>query len=130
MMLDVKALQCLTQDSPCNAWKFIAERALNITSQPLTADSAAADIIGRDRENGVLDLFLSSSGWDLWQFFGDCVERTSECLADWWKQPSYDDTGRAVLILDALSLRELPWVLQGAKARGFSLHSTKITDSE
>lgn len=35
-----------------------------------------------------------------------------------------------MLILDALSLRELPWLLQGAKERGFTLHAVTATASE
>jgi hypothetical protein len=35
-----------------------------------------------------------------------------------------------VLVLDALSLRELPWLLQGAKERGFTLQGVTATASE
>jgi hypothetical protein len=57
--------------------------------------------IKRDREIGALDHFLSSSGWDLWQAFGDSgVERTSDRLARWWAEPY---SAKAVLILDGLS---------------------------
>ena len=41
-----------------------------------------------------------------------------------------DLAARAILILDALSLRELPWLLQGAKERGFTLHTVAATASE
>ena len=65
-----------------------------------------------------MDNFLSASGWDLWNSFGDSVERTSDRLARWWVEPF---SAKAVLILDGLSLRELPWLLQGAKERGFTI---------
>lgn len=35
-----------------------------------------------------------------------------------------------MLILDGLSLRELPWLLQGAKKQGFTLHGVTATASE
>ena len=35
-----------------------------------------------------------------------------------------------MLILDGLSLRELPWLLQGAKERGFTLHEVTANASE
>lgn len=35
-----------------------------------------------------------------------------------------------MLVLDALSLRELPWLLQGAKERGFTLQGVTATASE
>lgn len=39
-------------------------------------------------------------------------------------------SAKAVLILDGLSLRELPWLLQGAKERGFKLHEVSASASE
>ena len=69
----------------------------------------------------------SSSGWDLWQAFGDSVERTSDRLVRWWAEPF---SAKAVLILDGLSLRELPWLLQGAKERGFTTHEVAACASE
>ena len=35
-----------------------------------------------------------------------------------------------MLILDGLSLRELPWLLQGAKERGFTTHGVAACASE
>ncbi len=63
----------------------------------------------------------------MWQAFGDTVERTSERLARWWTEPY---SAKAVLVLDGLSLRELPWLLQGAKERGFTLHEVSANASE
>ena len=46
----------------------------------------------------------------------------------WWAEPF---SAKAVLILDGLSLRELPWLLQGAEQRGFTLHGeVEVTASE
>ena len=127
MALTASALQALTQGSNADAWRVIIDHALAITSKPLAAGNAPSEVVRRDREIGELDLFLSSSGWDLWQVFGDSVERTSNRLTRWWAEPF---SAKAVLILDGLSLRELPWLLQGAKARGFTTHEVAVCASE
>ena len=131
MALDASILQILTKGTTSDAWRYIIDRTLKIASRPLSEGNAPNEVIKRDREIGELDLFLASSGWDLWQSFGQKnisgVERTSERLAQWWTEPF---AAKAVLILDALSLRELPWLLQGAKERGFTVHNVTATASE
>ena len=127
MALNAGALHTLTQGTDADAWSVIIRQAVEISSRPLAAGNAPGEIVKRDREIGELDLFLSSSGWDLWQAFGDSVERTSDRLIRWWAEPF---TAKAVLILDGLSLRELPWLLQGAKERGFILHEVSANASE
>ena len=135
MALDAGILQRLTQGTAADAWSFIIERTLDIASRPVAEGNAPGEVVKRDREIGELDLFLASSGWDLWRCFGQSeisgVERTSDRLARWWAEPSYGNSAaRAVLVLDALSLRELPWLLQGAKERGFTLQGVTATASE
>lgn len=127
MSLSANALSALAQGSEANAWHAIVSSALEIASQPLTATNASSQVVKRDREIGDLDLFLSSGGWDLWQSFGRTVERTSQRLERWWAEPF---NAKAVLILDGLSLRELPWLLQGARQRGFTLHEISANASE
>jgi hypothetical protein len=125
--IDVELLRCLTKGTPEDAWRVIVNTALQIASKPLVIGTAPSEVTKRDREIGQLDYFLSSSGWDLWQAFGDTVERTSDRLARWWMEHF---AARAVLILDGLSLRELPWLLQGAMAHGFTLHEVSANGSE
>jgi len=48
-------------------------------------------------------------------------------LVRWWAEPF---SAKAVLILDGLSLRELPWLLQGAKKHGFTTHEVAACASE
>ena len=127
MALDADVLHRLTKGTPAEAWRVIIDKAVEIASKPLTAGKAPSEVTKRDREIGALDYFLSSSGWDLWQVFGDTVERTSDRLIRWWVEPY---SAKAVLILDGLSLRELPWLLQGAKDRGFTLHEVTANASE
>ncbi|MDQ0027874.1 hypothetical protein J2X90_005710 [Variovorax paradoxus] len=127
MALSADALQALTQGSDAAAWRVIVKHAVEIASKPIAAGNAPSEVVKRDREIGELDLFLSSSGWDLWQTFGGSVERTSDRLVRWWAEPF---SAKAVLVLDGLSLRELPWLLQGAKERGFTLHEVSANASE
>jgi hypothetical protein len=127
MTLDAGVLESLTRGTPEEAWRVIIDKAVEIASKPLAAGNAPSEVTKRDREIGVLDHFLSSSGWDLWHAFGDTVERTSDRLIRWWAEPY---SAKAVLVLDGLSLRELPWLLQGAKERGFTLHEVTANASE
>lgn len=127
MPLDAVVLNSLANGSAGQAWRVIINHAVGIASRPLAPGNAPGELIKRDREIGILDHFLSSAGWDLWQAFGDTVGRTSDRLIRWWTEPY---SAKAVLILDGLSLRELPWLLQGAKERGFTLHEVSVNASE
>jgi hypothetical protein len=131
MALDAGVLHNLTKGSATDAWRVIIDKVVEIASKPLVSGNAPSEVTKRDREIGALDHFLSSSGWDLWQVFGQPeisgVERTSDRLARWWNEPY---SAKAVLILDGLSLRELPWLIQGAKERGFTLHEVTANASE
>lgn len=127
MALDQQSLGALAHSSSGEAWQTIIQHVLAIASKPLSAAGAPNEVVRRDREIGDLDLFLSSAGWDLWRDFSDSVERTSDRLVKWWPQPY---AAKAVLILDALSLRELPWLLQGAAEHGFTVHTAIATASE
>ena len=127
MALDQGVLRSLTNGTAEDAWRVIIEHAIETASKPLAAGNAPSEVIKRDREIGALDHFLATGGWDLWQTFGSTVERTSERLARWWSEPY---SAKAILILDGLSLRELPWLLQGAKERGFTLHEVAAHASE
>ena len=127
MPLAADVLQALTQGSEADAWQILVGQAIEIARKPLAADNATSEVVRRDRKIGDLDLYLSSIGWDLWHAFGASVERTSDRLARWWAQPF---SAKAVLILDGLSLRELPWLLQGAQERGFTTHEIAAYASE
>lgn len=127
MTLDVDLVARLLITPPPESWEIIVAKAIETTRRPLTVANGSSEITRRDREIGSIDHFLSTCGWELWQSFGDSVERTSDRLARWWKEPY---GAKAVLILDGLSLRELPWLLQGANARGFTVHGVTATASE
>ena len=127
MVFDPSIMHVCTKGSAQEAWGLIINKVVEITSKPLTVLNAPEEVAKRDREIGALDHFISSSAWDLWQDFGKIVQRTSDRLTRWWNEP-YDS--KAALILDGLSLRELPWLLQGAKQRGFTIHEVSANASE
>lgn len=127
MPLPLPLVRSLGADAPVKAWAAIFEHALRICAAPLSSPGVAGEVTRRDREVGSLDLFLAAAGWDLWQQYEQSVERTADALVTWWSSRT---GGRAVLLLDGLSLRELPWLLQGAAERGYDVHSVRVTGAE
>jgi len=127
MALPLTLLRRIQSGNPEGAWSAIFAHAWEVCSAPLDAGKAKPEVASRDRELANADLFLATAGWDLWASYEGSVPRTSDSLATWWKdQPG----GRAVLILDALSLREVPWLLQGAKDHGYTMHRAQVTGAE
>lgn len=127
MALPLPLFRKLTQSAPTEAWTAIFAHAWQVCSPALSLATAASEVTRRDRQIAALDLFLATTGWDLWSSFEESVEHTSDALMNWWN--AYN-SGRAVLILDALSLREAPWLLHGAQERGYTIHTTKATAAE
>lgn len=125
MSLTIQALQALLGQQPGPAWAGIFADLWERMSQPVGGD-AASETVRRDKEIEGLDLVLSSAAWDLWYQFEGCAPKTSNALIDFWNNSS---GAKAVLILDALSLREAPWILQEAAKRGFKVHSGRATAS-
>ena len=127
MPLPLALLRTLQSASPDSAWASLFEHAWNTCSVPLAQDKAPSEVTKRDAELGAADLFLATAGWDLWKSYETAVPRTADVLASWWVERG---AGRAVLILDALSLREAPWLLKGAKERGYTVHQARATGAE
>jgi hypothetical protein len=127
MALHAAKLDAILTQPTGTAWNEIVTEALTICSQPLKIDKVEAEIARRDRAVADLDQVLASAAWDLWKDFQACVPRTSDRIASWWQQQI---GGKAILILDGLSLRELPWLRDGATERGFTVHEVAATASE
>src|SRR5665213_1208944 len=127
MPLPLALLRRLQTVAPEEAWNSLFEHAWKICTAPLRAEQASSEVTNRDSEVGVADLFLATVGWDLWRSYEDSVLRTANMLASWWAARG---PGRAVLVLDALSLREVPWILQGAVERGYTVHQARATGAE
>ena len=127
MALTAQQLDALTRAKPEDAWRQIIEWTFEICATPWNDDGKPREITKRDRDVGQLDHFLAAVAWDLWEAFGNVVERNAEKLAAWWKEPY---SAKAVLILDGLSLRELPWILKGAEKHGFNVQRSMAYAAE
>src|SRR5262245_52723233 len=127
MSLPLTLARKLTTAAPKEAWSAVIDHAWEICSQALKSNAAPGEITKRDRETAALDLVLTASGWDLWKEFEASAPTTADALTSWWAGRG---AGRAILILDGLSLREVPWLLQGADKRGYKVHTSHATASE
>lgn len=127
MALDVEALNSLTSAPPDDAWSKIVEHVVSICSAPLDVEKAPGEVTRRDRAIGEMDHFLSSAAWELWHSFANALPRNADKIVEWWSAPF---SAKAVLILDGLSLREMPWLIEGAKERGFVVHSAAAYGAE
>jgi len=109
------------------AWQNIFDYLWETFSLPIQPDVVDAITTERDKSIEQLDNILSGSAWELWQQFEQNAPLTSRQLKQFWaNRPD----GKAILILDALSLRELPWLIEHATKRGYTLHQSHITAAE
>ena len=127
MGVSLALLNTLQAEPSAVAWQALLEEVWKIYAAPLALATVEKAITQREQLVGQLDLLLASSSWDLWQDFETSVESTADALGDWWGNQA---DGKAILILDALSLREVPWILQGAEQHGFTIHQQRMTRSE
>lgn len=110
----------LNSQTPQEAWAAVFTNLLEIAlGKPLNE---------LHKHAAVADRLLAESAWDLWQAYLETVPRTSSALQTWWQEPA--PVGRAILILDALSLRELPALLAGAAARNIEPKQVLVTGAE
>lgn len=112
---------------PSEAWQAIFDKLWEIFFAPLTLQNSEREIIERERRVAELELVLSGSAWDLWNSFENLVPKTSQALIEFWKRTS---SGKAVLVLDGLSLREAPLLHEEAKRRAFKIHQAGVRGSE
>jgi hypothetical protein len=120
MTIPLGVVQQVGTGGDVDSWKAAITYAWEVCSPPVSFAEARQEVPRRDRALADLDLLLGSGAWDLWEQFDPAVPRAADVAAEWW---SSRGSGRAVLILDGLSLREVPWLLEGAAARGFAVRS-------
>ena len=75
------------------------------------------------RDTIIPDRLLAESAWDLWQSFPASAPKVVDAIRTFWNAPS-SSAGSAVLVLDALSLRELPLIVAAGRKRG--IQATRI----
>lgn len=117
-------------------WERLRAWCLEAASAPY-GDAWERDLQQREKAFATLDLFLANSAWEAWSAYETDMPLTADVLVAWWRDRGPEGassgggaSGRAILILDGLSLRELPWLLQGAKAQGLRLHQAQLTGAE
>lgn len=109
----------LDSQSPQTVWTAIFSSLLSLarqSSSPVALHDATV----------VPDRLLTEAAWELWEAFPEHADRTSTNLKSW----AYQGDGKAVLILDALSLRELPILMEAAEVRDIPTVQVKVTASE
>jgi hypothetical protein len=118
MPLSPDLLTAVMTEPPAAAWGQVADALWAVFSATVTGQ-ADAEVVRRDRDTTELDNALSGSAWELWDTFEQVVPRASQGIVEFWERIP---DGKAILILDGLSLREVPWLLGGIKKRNYKLH--------
>jgi hypothetical protein len=97
------------ETDPANAWKkiFAGLRELALSS---------AKIGALDRATVVPDRLIANTSWNLWDDFQHNAPTAIDELKKFWVLTKA--SGTAVLLLDALSLREIPIIVAAAEERG------------
>lgn len=125
--LPLDLLRKLQQAPPDEAWRELFDWIWEVCRPEIAIADAANETSRRDSAVAPADLYLATAGWNLWTEYHAHAPRIAERLQGWWRgRPP----GRAVLILDGLSLREAPWLLHGAVARGYVVHAAEALGAE
>ncbi|MBN1547396.1 MAG: hypothetical protein JW902_12125 [Syntrophaceae bacterium] len=106
---------------PAEAWAGIFKGLLDCASATPSPVELHKQTIPADR-------LLSEASWELWKSYSASASITSTKLVSWCKESV--QSGKAVLILDALSLNELPLILGGARNKNSAPSKVSITGSE
>jgi hypothetical protein len=101
----------VAEEDTTTAWQRIFANLLELALQ-----STKAGVL--DRATIVPDRLLANTAWNLWDEFLSHAPTAVDELKKFWTQTTA--TGTAVLLLDGLSLRELPLIVAAAKDRGLT----------
>jgi len=122
MTSDPWAGMILDSAEPVSTWATLLDRMKALASK-------ASSPVELHNLTKAPDRLLAECAWELWLAYPTAANRTSQALIQWWNGlPT--GAGRAVLVLDALSLRELAPLLGGAEARGIKHVQVTVTGSE
>jgi len=111
----------ISKETPAETWQAIMEQLLEkakTISSPATLHA----------ETVIPDRLLSETAWELWGAFPTNAKKTSSKLIEWT-----NDTvsgGKAVLIIDALSLRELFVIKEIAAERNINITNIELAAAE
>ncbi len=125
--MKTQILNSIMTASPAEAWDVILQELWDEFQDPIIPTNAAAITTKKDQNIGALDTLISGSAWELWFHVLDSNRKTSRLLKDFWREKP---DGKAVLILDALSMRETNWILTQADSRGYKVLNSKASLAE
>lgn len=101
----------VAEEDPTTAWQRIFASLRDLALQSTKTGAL-------DRATIVPDRLLANTAWNLWDEFLSHAPTAVDELKKFWTQTTA--TGTAVLLLDGLSLRELPLIVAAAKERGLT----------
>jgi hypothetical protein len=127
MSIDSHLLSQVTAAPPAQAWQAISDYLWEQFSAPIPETAADSEVVRRDKNLNELDNVLSGSAWELWNDFESSIAKVTDSLVQFWES---NPEGRAILILDGLSLRESPWLLTEAVRRGYKIRQAGCRASE
>lgn len=127
MALDPAFVHGVLSAPPADAWAELFKQAHAAWAEPLPTIHTAKAATKREQVVAELDQLLCGAAWNLWGEYEGAVPRTAAVLGGWW---AAHPPGRAVLILDGLSLRESSWLLQEAPKHGLQLVNQRVTGAE
>lgn len=102
-------------------WKAIFDRLRDIALASPTPQALHKATIDPDR-------MLAESAWSLWQEFAAHAPKVIDELKAFWS--SATAAGTAILILDALSLREMPLIVGAAQKRGITPSRVEVRGAQ
>ena len=127
MPIGADLLTVVTTAPPQQAWQAVSTYLWQQFSAPIPAAAADAEVVRRDKDLNELDNVVSGSSWELWADFEASVPKATDSLMQFWNA---NPDGRAILLLDGLSLREAPWLLGEAERRGYKIRDAGCRGSE
>ena len=101
----------IAEDDPATVWQRIFASLRDLALQPTRTGAL-------DRATVAPDRLLANTAWNLWDEFLTYAPTAVDELKRFWIQTTA--SGTAVLVLDGLSLRELPLIVAAAKVRGLT----------
>lgn len=110
----------LTNKPHSDAWNEIFNLVKEISANAKNSEEIRRNILTGDR-------LISASAWDLWTNYTKTVSKASKKVINFVIEPSAQ--GKAILIIDAMSIRELPIIIKEAEARNITI-SYEILGSE
>lgn len=107
------------------AWINIVNKIYDNFSSSFT-DSPMQEIIKREKAMVGLETIIAGAAWDLWCSFENSVPKTAKLIQNFWDS---DVNGKAVLIIDGLSMREMPFLIDQGNSRGYTIIQSTVSSS-